>query len=104
MTENWNKILGRIRKWNIEIARFIAIIFFFLGTINISWAQDPNKILLKNFRPKSIYKTPQTHPQKAAVTVIDMHSHAYAESVKQVEEWVKNMDECGIEKTIILTY
>jgi predicted TIM-barrel fold metal-dependent hydrolase len=67
-------------------------------------AQDPNTILLKNYRPKSIYKTPETKPQKAAFPVIDMHSHAYAGSMQDINKWVKTMDECGIEKTIVLTY
>jgi hypothetical protein len=83
----------------------VAVIsfIFFSVTVNSSSAQDPDKILLKNFRPKSIYKTPETRPLKAAFPVIDMHSHAYAKSVKEIEEWVKTMDECGIEKTIVLT-
>ena len=92
--------------WKPNPCNLIALvsIIFFIGPFNYSFAQDPNKILLKNFRPKSIYKTPETKPLKAAFPVIDMHSHPYAKSVKEIEEWVKTMDECGIEKTIILTY
>ena len=32
-----------------------------------------------------------------------MHSHAYAKTPEEIAEWVKNMDEVGIEKTIILS-
>jgi len=66
-------------------------------------AQNADNLLLKNFRPVSIYKIPVTHINKAAFPVIDMHSHDYAKTDKEVEQWVKNMDSCGIEKTIILS-
>jgi predicted TIM-barrel fold metal-dependent hydrolase len=32
-----------------------------------------------------------------------MHSHAYPKDATQIDQWVKNMDEAGIEKTIILS-
>jgi hypothetical protein len=32
-----------------------------------------------------------------------MHSHAYAKTPEEIAEWVKNMDEVGVEKTILLT-
>ncbi len=60
-------------------------------------------ILLKDYRPKSIYKIPVTEIARAKFPVIDMHSHPYAKTAPQIEEWVKNMDEVGVEKTIILT-
>jgi predicted TIM-barrel fold metal-dependent hydrolase len=65
-------------------------------------AQDPNHILLKNYRPVSIYKTPVSHIEKAAYPVIDVHSHDYAKNDEEIAQWVRNMDACGIEKTIIL--
>lgn len=64
---------------------------------------DPNTILLKDYRPKSIYKIPVTEIAKARFPVIDMHSHPYAKTPQEIDEWVKNMDEVGLEKTIILT-
>jgi predicted TIM-barrel fold metal-dependent hydrolase len=67
------------------------------------FSQDPADILLRNYRPKSIYKIPETFVQKAAFPVIDMHSHAYAATAAEIDEWVKIMDSCGIQKTIVLT-
>ncbi len=32
-----------------------------------------------------------------------MHSHPYAKTPQQIEQWIKNMDEVGIQKTMILT-
>ena len=63
----------------------------------------PSTILLKDYRPKSIYKIPVTKIDKARYPILDMHSHPYAKSAQQIEEWLKNMDEVGVEKTVILT-
>lgn len=64
---------------------------------------SPPTILLKDYRPKSIYKIPVTEIPKAKFPVIDMHSHPYAKTAQEIEQWVRNMDEVGVEKTIILT-
>jgi uncharacterized protein len=64
---------------------------------------SPETILLKDYRPKSIYKIPETEIPKAKFPVIDMHSHPYAKTAREIEEWIRNMDEVGVEKTIILT-
>jgi uncharacterized protein len=68
----------------------------------LSGAPSPEKILLKDYRPKSIYKIPITEVPKAKFPIIDMHSHPYAKTPKEIAEWVKNMDEVGVEKTMIL--
>jgi predicted TIM-barrel fold metal-dependent hydrolase len=64
---------------------------------------SPETILLKDYRPNSIYKIPVTEVAKAKYPVLDMHSHPYAKNAREIGEWVKNMDEVGIEKSIILT-
>jgi uncharacterized protein len=64
---------------------------------------SPERILLKDYRPKSIYKIPVTEVAKAKFPIIDMHSHPYAKTPEQIAEWVRNMDEVGVERTIILT-
>lgn len=67
-------------------------------------SQNAENLKLKDFRPVSIYKIPETKIEKAKYTVIDFHSHDYPKSDAEVDEWVKTMDETGIAKTIILTY
>ena len=76
-------------------------LFFIIGMVAIGSAQED--ILLKNYDPVSIYNIPKTHIEKAKFPVIDMHSHAYATTSEEVEEWVATMDAKGIEKTIILS-
>jgi predicted TIM-barrel fold metal-dependent hydrolase len=64
---------------------------------------SPNTILLKDYRPVSLYKVPTTKVDKAKFPVIDMHSHPYAKTQQEIDQWVKNMDDVGIQKTMILT-
>jgi predicted TIM-barrel fold metal-dependent hydrolase len=64
---------------------------------------NPERILLKNYRPRSIYKIPQTYVEKAAYPVIDMHTHDYGKNTEQIEQWIKSMDACGIQKSIVMT-
>jgi uncharacterized protein len=64
---------------------------------------SPKTILLKDYRPSSIYKIPVTEIAKAKFPIIDMHSHPYAKTAGAIDQWVRNMDEVGVEKTIILT-
>jgi len=64
---------------------------------------SPETLLLKDYRPKSIYKIPVTQIAQAKFPIIDMHSHPYAKTAKEIDAWVGTMDEVGVEKTIILT-
>jgi predicted TIM-barrel fold metal-dependent hydrolase len=64
---------------------------------------NPNTLLLKDYRPISLYKVPVTDIPKAKFPIIDMHSHPYAKTPTEIDEWVRNMDEVGVDKTVILT-
>jgi predicted TIM-barrel fold metal-dependent hydrolase len=61
-------------------------------------------IKLKDFRPVSIYNTPKANIQKASFPVYDMHTHDYAKTDAEVDDWVKLMDQMGVAKSMILTY
>jgi hypothetical protein len=72
----------------------------------VALAQDPamaEKILLEDFRPVSMYKTPRTKVPKAKYPAIDVHAHDYAKTEADVAEWVKTLDAVGIEKAIVMT-
>ena len=66
-------------------------------------APSPDQLLLKDYRPRSIFKVPQSTVDLARFPVIDMHSHAYARTEAEVDRWVRTMDAVGIEKTVVLT-
>lgn len=84
--------------------KFSLILAFALTSVfTCSMAQDANQLLLKDFRPVSIYKIPVTVVNKAIFPAIDIHSHDYAQTAEDVDQWITTMDECGIEKTIILS-
>lgn len=81
---------------------FFGVIAFAFSSVSV--AQSPTGLLLKNYKPQSVFKIPQTHIQKAKYPVIDMHSHDNSSSPQEIDEWVKVMDSAGIAKTIILSY
>ncbi len=91
------------RKKSKSIYFFIMSFIFSFGLNQTNAQTLPDKLLLKNYRPKSIYKIPRTHITKAKFPVIDIHSHPYAGIHEEIAQWIRNMDEVGIEKTIILT-
>ena len=81
---------------------FVLILLQSFTTIAI--CQDVDALKLKDFRPVSIYKIPQTNIERAKYPVIDFHSHDYPKTDEQVDEWVRTMDQVGIAKSTILSY
>jgi predicted TIM-barrel fold metal-dependent hydrolase len=82
---------------------FVGASFLFAMSVLGESVSTPDQILLKEYRPKSIYKIPETRVEKAKYPVIDVHTHVYAGDDAAVEKWVKTMDEVGLEKSIILS-
>ncbi len=66
-------------------------------------AQNADNILLKDYRPVSIFKVPVSHIERAAYPIIDVHTHNYAKNEEELKEWIKAMDACGIERSVVLT-
>jgi predicted TIM-barrel fold metal-dependent hydrolase len=60
-------------------------------------------LLLRDYRPKSIFRIPETRIERSAFPVIDMHSHVYAADREALDLWVETMDQTGIEKAIVMT-
>jgi predicted TIM-barrel fold metal-dependent hydrolase len=87
-------------------AFFISVISLTLvfGNTLTTTAQGTSDLLLKNFRPVSIYNIPTTKITKAAFPVIDFHAHDYPKNDAEVDAWVKTMDKAGIAKSMILSY
>jgi hypothetical protein len=65
-------------------------------------AETPDRILLKDYRPKSIYKIPHSDIVKAKHPIIDVHCHG-VRPIDQMEEWLKTMDTVGVEKAVIFS-
>src|ERR1044071_2718039 len=79
----------------------IALLAFLLPLVAMGQT-PPEEILLKDYKPRSIFKIPETRVDKARYAVIDVHSHDNASNDAAVDRWVRTMDEVGLEKTIIL--
>ncbi len=80
-----------------------VIIYLTFSSSFLFGQSNPENLLLKNYRPKNIYNIKKSIIKKAKYPIIDMHSHAFISSEKELDEWVQTMDLLGIEKTIILT-
>ena len=78
----------------------LAALFFTKNTVAQTTADS---LLLRDFRPVSIYRTQQTAVPKARFPAIDVHAHQYAKTVAEAQKWVGTMDACGIQKSIIMT-
>lgn len=88
---------GRFYWSRLAIAIAVAIAF------NSVAQTPPEEILLKDYKPRSIFKIPETRVEKARYPVIDIHSHDYAPVDAAVDRWVETMDAVGIERTVIMT-
>ena len=84
------------------LSAFAGLLFGDTGLLAGDQA-SPETLLLKDFRPKSVYRIPETMVQKAKYPVIDMHAHVYAKTPEQVAEWIRVMDQAGVEKAIVMT-
>ena len=93
---------------NAQMKR-LRLLAWLVLSLSSAWAcaaqePSPEQLLLKDYRPRSIYQVPVTKVAKARFPVIDMHTHNYAKTDEQLAEWVRTMDELGIKKAVILTY
>jgi uncharacterized protein len=79
-------------------------VLFSVATIATGQAQTtPNRLLLKDYRPRSIYKIPETRIDKARFPAIDVHAHVYTTNRIDVDRWVRMMDDVGLARAIILS-
>ena len=65
-----------------------------------------DSILLKDYTPESSLVVSQTKVSKARFPVIDVHTHTSQSAVKtpkDVDDWVRTMDEVGIETSVVFT-
>jgi len=81
----------------------ILFLLFVVLITNTYGQENLSELTLNNFRPQSVYVIPTTNIEKPLFPIIDMHSHNYAVSEAELDNWVETMNKLGIEKTIILT-
>jgi predicted TIM-barrel fold metal-dependent hydrolase len=75
----------------------------------VAVVQGPmDKVLLKDYAPKSSLVVPETKIEKARYPAIDVHTHTHSSmnNVKgpaEVAAWVQTMDEVGIATSVVFT-
>ena len=89
------------RMW-VCLGAFAGLLFGGTG-LSAEKQASPETLLLKDFHPKSVYRIPETVVQKAKYPVIDMHAHVYAKTPEKIAEWIRMMDQTGVEKAVILS-
>jgi uncharacterized protein len=94
-------IESRINSVNVYRLVFAAIASLCITVT--SMGQNINDLKLKDYRPVSIYKIPVTNVAKAKYPAIDMHTHVYGRNDQAIAQWIKAMDDCGIQKAIVFT-
>lgn len=62
------------------------------------------ELKLKDYRPVSVFRLEEHHPDHAKFSCIDIHSHPYEESTEAIKAWAERLEANNIEKVIILTY
>lgn len=88
---------------------FLLLFIMALMVGGCNWAEHTltedlsSSLLLRDYRPQSIFNIPVSHVERAMYPVIDMHAHDYASDAEGVENWIRTMDQVGIEKTIVMT-
>jgi len=112
--------------------KFLSIILLFLAAMEVSsapaakvWQSDPgwvraryggwggpgvdpvpgpmDAVSLKDYAPRTSLIMTETAVLKAKYPVIDVHSHVTARTPAEVQEWVRTMDEVGIDVSVVLT-
>jgi hypothetical protein len=63
---------------------------------------SPDKLLLKDYRPQSIYRVQKSDIKRAKFPVFDVHCHG-ARPLEQLDQMVRLMDAVNVEKTVIFT-
>lgn len=62
---------------------------------------SPETLLLKNWKPKSIFKIPITDIQKCKFPAIDMHAHNFTMTAEDVEKRYNGLNEVGVGQSVV---
>lgn len=62
-----------------------------------------DSIRLKDYRPDSSLIVPRSKIDHSRFRVVDAHSHTYVETPDGIANWVRLMDQAGVDTSIILT-
>ena len=85
----------------ISLIASLAFAFFSYGQESKSIAGQIN---LRNFKPVSVFKLDEHHPEQAKYRCVDIHSHPFIQDAEGIRAWVETLEKNNVGKVIILTY
>ncbi len=88
---------------NHAVCYSLFLLFSLLTGLQAAQDTEPEQLLLKDYRPRSIYNVPATKLTRARFPVFDLHAHDYCKTDQQVADWVRTMDALNIRKTVVLS-
>ena len=62
-----------------------------------------DSVLVRDYAPRSTVVTKETFVPKAKYPAIDCHVHVVGKTPEEVADWVRTMDEVGMETSVVLT-
>ena len=80
--------------------------FFCLLLSVAALAQDNEfveSLKLSDYKPRSVFKLHEDEIRQAAFPVTDMHSHAYVDTVEEIQQWLRDMDANNVERVVVQT-
>jgi predicted TIM-barrel fold metal-dependent hydrolase len=101
-----SRFLFRYRVMSVLAVALAATVCYAQAPRRARGQQGPgpmDKILLKDYRPVVSLVVPENHVAKAKYQAVDVHSHTYARTPDEIANWVRIMDETGVEVTVVLT-
>ncbi|HKJ69983.1 MAG TPA: amidohydrolase, partial [bacterium] len=93
--------LNRLTNYGLEIVVLLSVFLIIGGCARQK--ELPERLLLKDWMPESIYQVQKTDIRTPKYPVIDMHAHDYATTSEEVARRVEIMNEAGIEKSVVFT-
>ncbi len=94
---------GPAKDWSTD-GEWIKVRYGAWGGPGVRAAPGPmDAVALKDYAPKPSVIVPETSVPKARYPAVDVHTHVSARTPQEVKEWVRTMDEVGIETSVVLT-
>jgi predicted TIM-barrel fold metal-dependent hydrolase len=91
-------------KQETQTAEWMKVRYGAWGGPGVRAAPGPmDSLALKDYAPRSSVVVPETSVPKPRYPAIDVHAHILARTPEEVADWVKTMDDVGIETTVVLT-
>ncbi len=94
---------GPAKDWSTD-TEWIKARYGAWGGPGVRAAPGPmDAVALKDYAPKPSAIVPETSVPKARYPAVDIHTHVTARTPEEVKQWVRTMDEVGIETSVVLT-